>query len=86
VHKLAAIKVRLHGYVQNEINMEIKDGATLKEMLQHVIELLRQELKQDINTFSCIITLNNRDIRSLSEDIRLHDGDVISFFLPIGGG
>jgi len=94
------VKVAVHVYADlgelfNSKHMELSTPAgTVKELIDFISGQYNPEFKErlidantgDIKRFYKII-LNGRDINFLEKlETRISDGDIISFFPPVGGG
>lgn len=86
------VSVRFHSRLREivgkkEVQLELRDGAKLRDLLGALIELYGPTFKEEIldkaNKPIVILMLNGK---SVSFDAELEDGDIVSIMPPIAGG
>ena len=93
------VSVRLSGRLtfvsslnNNEIQVELSDGSTLKNLIEKTADIIGGNFKDEltrsngeIKTYP-MVGINGRLERKPYGWVQLQDGDQIVLFLPVGGG
>ena len=96
---MGKVKVRLFAQLRriagvNEMEFEINDSATIKDILDRTIERFGKEFEKNLKDTRTgelapfLIMVGRKEISSVKGDLSMKviDGDEISILEPVGGG